>query len=448
MAHGLEWVHVGRWQVIGGLALLLVLAFARAPLRAIPDALFVSDGFGYYVYLPSLLLDGDLDLDNQLGRVPYESQKSYFDRVPRSGLRANPFPVGCAFLWLPFFALSVLAAPVWQAVGADLSQEGFRFAYELPVYAGAFLYGVTGLWLVEKLTAQFFSRTVVAQTLIATLLCSPFAYYLWLEPNMSHVQAAFALALLLFLLWRAMRDRIRRYGAWIAIGTALGIVALVRPYNGLVAGAVLPAIWFACRDEPRPKLAWAGRTAAAAVAAMIVFVPQVLVASTLYGQPMFLPPGTGYDEMHWMQPNVLGLAVSIFSFFPLLAVGFVGLLPGVLGEPRPSVVTEPHVDARRLFFSAVCPLVIVGLLATLYITASYPRGSTFGDSFGQRRIVDWMPIIALGLASSFARVPESRQGRATAALLALALIQIAIAGLYVVGIVPQWGGTAELGLGW
>ena len=52
---------MGFWQAIVALLFLLVIVFARAPLRQIPDALFVSDGFGYYIYLPSLILDGDLD---------------------------------------------------------------------------------------------------------------------------------------------------------------------------------------------------------------------------------------------------------------------------------------------------------------------------------------------------------------------------------------------------
>ena len=48
--------------------LLFVLAVAAVSFKKDFD-LVVSDGRGYYVYLPALVLDGDLDFGNQMARI-------------------------------------------------------------------------------------------------------------------------------------------------------------------------------------------------------------------------------------------------------------------------------------------------------------------------------------------------------------------------------------------
>lgn len=424
---------VGLRQTVVAFALLLAVVFVRAPMRAIPDALFLSDGFGYYIYLPSLVIDRDLDLGNQLAHVPYEAQKSYFNEVPKTGLRADPFPIGPAVLWLPFFLVGHLAAVVLRALGAPVGASGFGYAYELPTYCGAFLYGVAGLWLIQRLVSEMFSKAVANLTTFAMLFCTPYAYYLWIEPDMSHVSAAFSIALFMYAAWRAMKRDDATIRTWAGVGATLGLVALVRPYNGLIAAAALPAVWSVCRARRGAAGLTITRLMACAAAAAVVFLPQVVVATLLYGQLMFLPPGTGYDEMMWRHPNFIALAVSIFSFFPLLLVSFAGLI-AFRGSDG-----EPHEPARDAYLKWVRPAALVALVAVMYIVASYPRGSTFGDSFGQRRIVDWSALLGLGFATCMAAVPAVWQRRLAKAVVVVAAVTGVITVLYVLKILPQWG---------
>jgi hypothetical protein len=433
---------VGVWQSAAAFALLLALVFARAPLRKIPDALFVSDGFGYYLYLPSFVIDHDLDFSNQLGHVPYEASKSYFNEVAKTGLRADPFPVGAAVLWLPFFVLGHAVVIVLRAIGVGVTPSGFGYLYELPTYCGAFFYGVAGLWLIQRLVSEVFSQQVARTAVFTMLLCTPYAYYLWIEPDMSHVSAAFTIALALYLTWRAMRRKDSRLSTWIGVGASLGLVALVRPYNGLVAIATLPAVWFACDGRDAIGRAFT-RLAVCATAALVVFLPQVAAVSVLYGSLMFLPPGTGYDEMRWTRPDFLALAVSTFSYFPLLVVSFVGLFPIVKAATRRSGESGPErpadATASEMFLTWVRPASLLALLVVLYITASYPRGSTFGDSFGQRRIVDWAPLMAIGWASCFTLIPDRHRAAAMKALVVFGIVGVVLTGLYTLHLIPEWG---------
>jgi hypothetical protein len=433
---------VGVWQSAVALALLLALVFARAPLRKIPDALFVSDGFGYYLYLPSLVIDHDLDFSNQLGHVPYEASKSYFNEVSKTGLRADPFPVGAAVLWLPFFALTHAIVLALRAIGLPITPSGFGYLYELPTYCGAFLYGLGGLWLIQRLVSEMFSQQVARTAVFTMLLCTPYAYYLWIEPDMSHVSAAFTIALALCSIWRAMLRRDSRFLTWIAVGASLGLVALVRPYNGLIAIAAAPAVFFACggRDGIGQAIT---RLAACAAAALVVFLPQVAAVTVLYGSLMFLPPGTGYDEMHWSRPDFLALAVSTFSYFPLLVVAFVGLFPIVRGSVARTgafaSTRDGDASPSEMFLAWVRPASLAALLVVLYITASYPRGSTFGDSFGQRRIVDWAPLMAIGWASCFSTIPDRYRTAVIKSLVVFGVLGVVLTGLYTLHLIPEWG---------
>jgi hypothetical protein len=56
---------------------------------------------GYYEYLRSLAFDGDLDFTNE--RVTWGLPLPA--KTP-TGLRDNPYAVGCAVFWSPFFALA------------------------------------------------------------------------------------------------------------------------------------------------------------------------------------------------------------------------------------------------------------------------------------------------------------------------------------------------------
>lgn len=420
-------------------AALLVIVFARAPMRQIPDALFVSDGFGYYIYLPSLVIDHDLDLSNQLGRVPFEASKSYFDRIEATGLRANPFPIGPAVLWLPFFLAAHAAVTVLRMFGAPIAATGFGYAYELPTYCGAFLYGVAGLWLLHRTISEIFSRRIGELTFLAMLLGTPYAYYLWIEPDVSHVAAAFSVALFLYRVWRIMRDRPAGLTPWVLLGVSLGIVALVRPYNGLIAAATLPAVWYVSRARDAALPFMIVRLAVCAAVALAVFVPQVAVATVLYGKVTFLPPGTMYDRMAWTHPNVLALAISTFSYFPLLLAAFVGLF--IVQRPRRGESSAAD-SATGVFVRWVRPAALFALLIVLYITASYPRGSSFGDSFGQRRIVDWVPLLAVGFGCCLAALSFGRERRWTTiatAVVALCAVGAVLTGLYTLKLLPEWG---------
>lgn len=70
-----------------------------------------GDARSYFAYLPSLVLDGDLDLTNQFEVLQPEQHadvRGYPYGPGLEGRAANPFPVGPALLWLPGYVLGLV----------------------------------------------------------------------------------------------------------------------------------------------------------------------------------------------------------------------------------------------------------------------------------------------------------------------------------------------------
>jgi hypothetical protein len=443
-------IRFDRWRLAVAVAALLLLALLRAPLTRVPDALFVSDGFGYYLYLPSLIIDRDLDFTNQLSRLPYEGEKHFFRVSDRTGRRTNQFPIGCAILWAPLFVLADGVVQAASSVGMIIPRTGFGWAYELPVYTGSFLYGLAGIWLIQRTLRLIFDRTAADLSLFTVLFATPTAYYPWFEPNMSHAVALFTVALWVYLLLWIYRTENRRIAVWAVLGAVLGLVGLVRPYNAVLGVAAIPVALAVCQGRGQWNFrAFGGailRLSVCCLASLLTMLPQVIVWQLLYGQPSVVPRGSGYEAMSWLNPAIAAFAASWYVFCPAYIPATLGLFlawpsrpkaPAAAAAERNEDPASPRDPAR--FAALVAPFFLLVLAVIAYLIAA-SRDWMLGTAFGQRRMVDWSPLFAIGLGLLFQRFPALQSSRLVGlavALLALATTLLIPASL--VGLLPQYG---------
>src|SRR6266545_2325586 len=96
-----RWYRYRTYAVVAGvLYLLSLVAVSFKPVFT----LIVSDGRSYYVYLPSLFIDGDLDFSNQISEhwdVDFRPAILQ-DRTP-IGLVRNRYPIGFSLTLVPGF---------------------------------------------------------------------------------------------------------------------------------------------------------------------------------------------------------------------------------------------------------------------------------------------------------------------------------------------------------
>ena len=379
----------GYWGILPFLWLFLFSLFGFS---RFPEYSFGVDDAHYYSYMPSILLDGDLDFSNEYqltGLLVRQDPKAREERTP-IGKRPNVFPVGPAIFWTPFFLLAHLMAGV-----AGLPQNGFDRIYTHLVGAGNLLYACTGLYLCFRFCSLFFHRMLALISTIVLLFTTP---YLWLffrsylltsEPLSLACIAAFLV--LLHHLQRSTADEgtspDARHGTrWLFAGLLLGAMTMVRFHNA-VAG-IVPAVFFVLQwRHTGGKVLLPFACFVAGV--LLGFVPQLIIWKFLYGE-WFVSMGGAFLP-HWMNPFVLETLFSarkgLFPWSPIALLSVTGLW-FFLGKERKW---------------GWCLVAI--LIGTIYINSSQADwwGAT---SLGSRRFVPIVALFIVGLASLYTILPR------------------------------------------
>jgi len=380
------------WVIVGiflfALALLLAIVSVRSPFRELPNSLFVSDGFGYYIYLPSIVIDGDLDLANQIAHQPDQPDHWTFAKSPVTGKVGNIFQIGPAILWAPFFLCAHFLLSALNVFGFEVSRSGFGWGYELPVYCGSFVYGMIGVRYIWKLLYRLWGKGIANSVSLYLILGTPIAAYLWFEPDMSHILSMTLIAMLFYYLHDlGLYQGPMSLRSWILLGFLTGLIALVRVPDLLVCIVIvgigaISKLWSEQRiNSLVMKQTMIGMLVFGFVAG-VTFIPQFLIWKVLYGSYFSMPPNPFYTKIDWMAPDLLNYLFStkhgLFSWTPLLFIASMGLLWGGL-KSYP----------------------IIGYSLLLFVVALYFNSVIHnwwaGSSFGERRMVDYGVIFALGL---------------------------------------------------
>lgn len=287
-----------------------------------------SDAIEYFSYLHSIFFDGDLDFTNEYttfyledpeGRQGFKA--TFLDLETPTGLKLNFGPIGTALLWSPFYLAAHLMVLVAQAFGADLVADGLSLPYRWAVAIGSALYGALGLLLSYRLARKYASAEASLLAVVALWWATPVAYYMYVAPGMSHSASLFAVALF-FVLWGwAARGSL---GRWVVWGASAGLMALVREQDGLFAVVALLTV-----VSLRLEVELAGRVrrlAVFAATAALVFAPQLVVYTILYGGPS--PSSYVQRKMEWISPFFFQVLFSpehgLFFWSPLLLLFSIG----------------------------------------------------------------------------------------------------------------------------
>ena len=345
-----------------------------------PD-LLRADSSGYYVYLRSAAFDRDLDFANEWAAWGHPEQP-----LTATGHRYNQYTVGPALLWSPFF----LAAHVYVEadrliVGPRYEADGFSAPYLRSAAVGTITAAVAASWLLALTLAASVGGAASAVAVIAAVATSPVAFYVFVQPGMSH-GPTFAVAAAAVWATERVRSAPSR-GGWILVGALTGALVLMRLQAAVFV--LLPAGVAAvelARRRVRP--AW---LLAVAAAGAVMLLPQLVAWRILYGSFFRVPAGPGLRPsapgQGWFDassPRLLDVLLAtdhgLFTWTPAMMLGVAGLL----------------VALRRWTALAAGGLMV--LLATAWVTGAMADwwGS---DAFGARRFDLVVPFMAVGLAA-------------------------------------------------
>jgi hypothetical protein len=336
------------------------------------------DGYYYYVYLRSVQVDGDIDFTNE-----YRDWANPFKFGPSpTGRARNIFGPGPALLWAPFFLATHLVAHVGARLGYPLSLDGLSRFHQVGTLFGSLLFGWLALVFSYLVARKLFGREHALWAALGAALAGPLPFYAVKWGSYSHAHAAMA-ASLLVLLWLEWRGEwsLRR---WCFFGAAAGLLLLVRP--AAIAFALLPIFEAVRTLVPALRardLRAAARAASGpllgAVAAIVVFSPQLIAWRLIFGHFLTTPQGEGF--MRWRDSAWLSVLFSprdgLLVTAPLMGVALLGLFASMRRLPS-----------------------IGGPLLLVFAAALYVNGAAYdfwGWGFSSRRMTTYLPLFAIGL---------------------------------------------------
>ncbi len=397
-----------------------------------------SDGFSYYVYLPSWFLFGDTTLaavarDCCGGEFP---EFTAIIRWPETRRWVNAHPIGVAIMQSPFFVAAHLLTR-WT----NLSPDGFSLYYQHAVGLAGVAWIVAGLTMLRRLLLRSFSDRVTAATLLALLVGTNLYHYATYDSSYSHPYSFFLFAAFMWSTAQWYDGPSTRRS--IVLGLLAGLIVLVRHPNifftvvfalyGVGAGVSLSA---------RVAHLWRERVQVGCIVATaaVVVAPQLLIYYQATGHVLV----SSYGELgfNWTTPQITGVLFGVkkglFFWSPILLLAAAGMVLLVRSTEPASAFVLPG----ALF-----------LLVHTYLIASWWDWQ-FGGSYGHRGFVDALPLFALGLAAVFRDASHTIGARTALGGAAGALVVLSVFQMlqYWYGIIPfndtTWPQYRDLFLRW
>lgn len=415
-----------RYQTVLGLVFLLTLPLVNPWVR--------GDGVGYYAYVRSLLIDGDLHFENEwlaanptflMSRVDASGHLKA-DQYTSRGYVANHFTVGPAILWAPFLVPVHLLVLTLDRLGAHLPADGYSRAYTLTMALATAFYGFLGLLLAFCLTRSYIEERWAFWATLGIWFASALPVYMYLNPSWSHAHSAFAVSLF-FWYWHRTRQS-RSLAQWTVWGGLSGLMLDIYYPNGVFL--MLPLLeslgryWRAWSMPPRDWRSLRqlfGGNIVYIVAVVVAFLPTLATRAIIYGNPLQLDYGSVWT-WNWKRPALWAVLFSsdhgLLSWTPILALALIGL----------AFLWRYDAELAR-----ACGL---SFLAYYYLIASYPVWDGI-SSFGNRFFVSLTPLFVLGLSCFFQTSAQAVKSRPRALAAVPGLVTFLAAWNF--AFIFQWG---------
>jgi len=368
---------------------LLALFIVTVTLAFIPT--IKSDGMGYYVYLRSLTIDGDLNFGNDYRDWPdQQTPGEHITARTATGYYVNLFAIGSALLWSPLYGAAHAIVLGGRALGQPWQADGFAPIYFVLTTFGSALAGLVLMLAGYRICRRWVAPPTALLAVVTAFLGSNLLYYTMREGGFAHGLSA-ATATVYVLAWLRLEER-PSVGRWAQLGLAAGLMLVTYWVSGLVL--LLPVFTFvrlfiaALRAAPEQRgrliarlLAGAGVAAALLI---LLFSPQMIAWRLLYGAFLTNPKG---DEFVTPQSfkGVDMLFAPLHGLLPWTPALFVGMFSLVLLWRRSRYLAAALISALVAYF-----------LYNAWLLDWHGSGA-----FGLRRLTLLAPWCMLGLALLF-----------------------------------------------
>ena len=337
-----------------------------------------NDGVGYFVYLRSLVFDGDLDFSNEYQH--YSNEYRIVGYSPVTQRPVNGVPPGTALLWSPFYLVAHGVVSISQSLGYPIApKDGYSYPYVWAIAIGSAIYGLLGLLICYRICILFLPSNISFMAVVLGWLASPLFFYQYLHPSMSHANSFFMASLFFYLLIRIFKATQAPYREWLIVGIVCGLTTLIRNQDGIFILLPILLALFPAKRKWFPVSIFL-----IVIGFLIGFFPQFLAWKALFGSYFSGPEshqlGANSD---FLNSHLLGVLFSgrhgLFTWHPILFLGLLGWV-GLYKKER---------------------MVTLGIIL-IFIMEVWVIGSWKlwwgAHSFGHRMFLSLLPLFILGLA--------------------------------------------------
>jgi hypothetical protein len=398
------YICVGIGLFLLGYAMLAVKAYARG---ARVDFL-VNDAPGFYAYLPSLLIDHDLDFSNQM-EIQFEGQGNR--GVGPSFLR-NRHQVGVAITLAPMFIVAHGLTLICHGItgSAVFAPNGYSLLYQPLCFAWIMALCIYTMVLCDRLLTRHFR--VSGPAILAGILCfwlgSNYLWYCFREPFMAHALGAFWVVATVYLFDRItldLQDGRIQTGRILLIAFCVSMALACR----LTSAFLLPFFVYLLVRIVRSGLL---KEFLAILPAALLCIAPLLVQLAIMRLGSADKPSAGgvqavgYDAeegFNLFHPHLWNVLFSdrhgLFFWSPVLLLAVGGIIWQMIAR-RAGGAGGGWRDPLL-----VCFILSFGLL--WYLNASW-KAWWFGSSFGLRAFVEIAGLGIIGLAFAFQAARQSK----------------------------------------
>lgn len=367
----------------GILIFYIILAYVGYTLFFIPW--ITGDGLSYYSHLRSLVVDGDLDFTNEFAVLSTWNQGIIKDKQVTTavGRPGNRFSIGPAVLWSPFYLFAQLK---YASILSDNPNAGYGPSSVWAVAFATLFYSFVGLIILDNLLEKMFTKSIAFYTTLLVWFSTPLLYYMYHEPSMAHGLSFFTTSLFVYC-WYVLRGR-KGWSKYAVLGASAGLMTLIRWQNAMFL--LLPAydLFRAYQQDKGSRDLLIKRSILLFVVAFIVFSPQILAWKAIYGKYLTVPQREGFFDL--LHPKIFQFLFSthgLLSWTPVYMLAFAGFY---LLYKSDSELAKP-----------IILVILVNILFNSILTDWY------GDwAFGARRMLNTLPLFAIGLGVLFSRLAK------------------------------------------
>ncbi len=190
----------------------------------------LSDGKGYYIYLPAVIIYHDLSLSfvNDIEQKYYYEHTRYDVRSYLNERAFSKYSMGVAILLLPFFLIAHVFSLLF-----GFSPDGYSQPYAISVCLGAIFYLGVGLTYLKKILSLYkTSAGIKTVIIVAFTFGTSLFYYTIVEPAMSHVYSFAAISM--FIYYSKVYFKTGMYKYIVRLSLILGVVVAIKTLNVLI----------------------------------------------------------------------------------------------------------------------------------------------------------------------------------------------------------------------